>query len=74
MHIDPTAKTDQNCKTYVEKEIVKEIHEYQYREGIESFSRTGRQLWIIALELVCQPDLLHELRRRIREKGRTCAF
>lgn len=72
--IDPTEKLDQNCKTYIEKSVKQEIKEYEYREGLDSFSKAGRQLWIMALELIGQPDLLHELRRRVRHAGRTCGF
>jgi hypothetical protein len=48
--IDPTEHKDRHCKVYIEESLYKAIKDYQYKNGIYSFSEAGRRLWLKALE------------------------
>ncbi len=50
MVIDPTEHKDRHCKVYIEESLYKAIKDYQYKNGIYSFSEAGRRLWLKALE------------------------
>lgn len=50
LDIGPTEKLDNHLKTYVETSVYEAIKRYQVRYGIDSVSRTVRDLIIRSLE------------------------